>query len=108
MPDTLDQTSPLKRDSLVITLISSSHFFSHLYQLALAPLFPLLHDEFNVSYVMLGSVVTSFYLVSGVFQTFAGILVDRYGSRPVLTAGIGLMATSIGVAGLVPSFWMLY
>jgi len=106
--DTVQPPSSLKRDSLVITLISSAHFFSHLYQLALAPLFPLLHDAFGVSYVLLGSVVTSFYVVSGVVQTFAGILVDRYGSRPVLTAGIGLMATAILLAGLVPQFWMLY
>jgi MFS family permease len=98
----------LKRDSLVIALIASSHFFSHFYQLALAPLFPLLHDDFDVNYVLLGSVVTSFYVVSGLCQTFSGVLVDRYGSRPVLTAGIGLMATSIGLAGLVPRFWMLY
>jgi len=108
MTDITSQPSSLKRDSLIITLISSSHFFSHFYQLALAPLFPLLHEAFGVSYVLLGSVVTSFYVISGLCQTFVGVLVDRYGSRPVLTAGIGLMATSIGCAGLVPQFWMLY
>ena len=106
--ETITPPSALKHDSLVISLIASSHFFSHLYQLALPSVFLLLHPYFNVSYVMLGSVVTGFYAVSGVLQTFAGILVDRYGSRPVLTAGIGLMATSIGLAGLVPQFWMLY
>ncbi len=106
----IDQPPPssAKRDTLIIGLISSSHFFSHFYQLILAPLFPLLHDAFGVSYVLLGSVVTGFYLVSGICQTFAGILVDRFGSRPVLTVGIGLMAVSITLAGLVPQFWMLY
>jgi MFS family permease len=108
MTDITQPPPSLKRDSLVIGLIGSAHFFSHLYQLALAPLFPLLHDTYQVSYVMLGSVVTGFYVVSGVCQTFAGILVDHYGSRPVLIAGIGLMATSIVFAGLAPQFWMLY
>src|SRR5580698_9963296 len=101
MTDSAEHTpSLLKRDSLVIALIGSAHFFSHFYQLALAPLFPLLHAAFDVSYVLLGSVVTGFYLVSGICQSFAGILVDRYGARPVLIAGIALMATSIGLAGL--------
>ena len=109
MPDATEiQPSSLKRDTLVISLIGSAHFFSHFYQLALAPLFPLLHDAFDVSYVLLGSVVTGFFAVSGVTQTFAGILVDRYGSRRVLIGGIALMATSIGLAGLAPQFWMLY
>jgi len=108
MPDATDQQPSLKRDVSVISLIGSAHFFSHFYQLSLAPLFPLLHEAFGVSYVLLGSVVTCFYAVSGVCQTLAGILVDRYGSRRVLIAGIALMAASIGLAGLVPQFWMLY
>jgi MFS transporter, FSR family, fosmidomycin resistance protein len=100
--------STLKRDSLIISLISSSHFFSHFYQLTLASLFPLLHDAFKVDYVVLGSVVACFYTVSGVCQTFAGVLVDKHGSRPILTAGIGLMAVCVLLAGFVPQFWMLY
>jgi MFS family permease len=106
----LADTKPddVKRDSLIIALISSAHFFSHFYQLSLAPLFPLLRDAFGVSYVELGSVVTGFYVVSGVCQTFSGILVDRYGARPILIGGIALMATCMGLAGLVSKFWMLY
>jgi FSR family fosmidomycin resistance protein-like MFS transporter len=100
--------STAKRDALVISLVSAAHFFSHFYQLALAPLFPLLHTAFDVSYVMLGSVVTAFYAVSGVCQTFSGILVDRWGARPVLIGGIALMAVCILLAGLVSDFWMLY
>jgi len=109
MPDAIEQpSSSLKRDVSVISLIGSAHFFSHFYQLSLAPLFPLLHDVFGVSYVMLGSAVTVFYAVSGVCQTFAGILVDHYGSRRILIAGIALMAISFLLIGLVPQFWMFY
>jgi MFS family permease len=91
-----------------MALVGSAHFISHFFQLSLPPLFPLLHDYFNVSYVELGSVLTVFYLVSGICQAFAGILVDKYGARPVLMTGILLMATSIGIAGFVPQFWMFY
>ncbi len=89
-------------------LVGSAHFISHFFQLSLPPLFPLLHDAFNVSYVELGSVLTTFYLISGLCQAFAGILVDHYGARRILLIGITLMATCIGLIGLVPQFWMIY
>lgn len=108
MTDLAADTGRLRKDRLTIGLVSLAHLMSHFYQLSLAPLFPLLHDAFSVSYLELGSVSTSFYLTSGVCQAFAGIVVDRYGPRPLLLAGIAAMAASIGLAGLAPSFWMLY
>ncbi len=98
----------LRQDALTIGLVSLAHLISHFFQLSLAPLFPSLHEAFSVSYLELGSVSTSFYLASGICQAFAGILVDRYGARPMLLAGVATMALCIGAAGLVTAFWMLY
>jgi len=97
-----------RQDALTIGLIGLAHLISHFFQLSLAPLFPYLHDAFSVSYLELGSVSTSFYLASGICQAFAGILVDRYGARPMLLAGVVLMAACIGLAGVATDFWMLY
>ena len=52
--------------------------------------------------------MTPFYLVSGICQAFAGIFVDKWGARPVLLFGMMVMATCIGLAGLVTHFWMFY
>jgi MFS family permease len=98
----------LRQDALTIGLISLAHLISHFFQLSLAPLFPRLHEAFSVSYLELGSVSTSFYLASGICQAFAGILVDRYGARSMLLAGVAVMATCIGLAGMVSAFWMFY
>jgi MFS family permease len=98
----------LRQDALTIGLIGLAHLISHFFQLALAPLFPYLHQAFSVSYLELGSVSTSFYIASGICQAFAGILVDRYGARPMLLAGVTTMAACIGLAGLATDFWMLY
>jgi len=108
MTDTAVPISTLKRDSFVTGLIGSAHFISHFYQLSLAPLFPVFHTYFGVSYTALGSLVTAFYLVSGLCQAFAGIFVDKWGPRPVLLFGMMSMATCIGLAGLVTHFWMFY
>ncbi|MDQ6619245.1 MAG: MFS transporter [Pseudomonadota bacterium] len=81
---------------------------SHVLQLALPPLFVLLKSEFDVSYAALGAIMSVFYLASGVCQFGAGFAVDRFGARPVLFAGMGLLASCTVIAGLAPSFAWLY
>ncbi|PKU24960.1 MFS transporter [Telmatospirillum siberiense] len=98
----------LRQDALTIGLIGLAHLISHFFQLSLAPLFPSLHEAFSVSYLELGSLSTAFYLTSGICQAFAGILVDRYGARPALLAGVTVMAACVGLSGLVTAFWMFY
>jgi MFS family permease len=98
----------VRRDSLVIGLIGAAHFMSHFFQLALAPVFPLLKDEFDVSWTALGGITAVFYAVSGVCQALVGVWCDRYGAARVLYMGLALLALSIAAAGAVPYFWMLY
>jgi MFS family permease len=94
-------------DVRVIALISAGHMVSHFLQLALPPLFPLLRQELGVSWVALGLVSSIFYGVSGLAQTAAGFLVDHFGARRVLLAGMTLMALSIASAALAPAYWAL-
>ena len=98
----------VRRDSLVIGLIGAAHFMSHFFQLALAPVFPLLKDEFDVSWTALGGITAVFYAVSGVCQALVGVWCDRYGAARVLYMGLALLALSIAAAAMVPYFWMLY
>ena len=97
----------LRSDVKVIGLIGAAHFFSHFFQLALPPLFPLLKAVFGVPYLALGLAMSVFYGASGVGQTLSGFLVDRIGALRVLLGGMALLATAIALAGLVPSYWML-
>jgi len=106
VPDSIAPSS-LRRDVRIIGLIGTAHFFSHFFQLTLPPLFPLLKDVFGVPYVALGLAVSVFYGGSGIGQTLSGFLVDRVGALRVLMAGMGLLAGSIALAGLVPSYWFL-
>lgn len=97
----------LRRDMRVIGLISGAHFFSHFYQLVLPPLFPLLRVEFGVSYSALGLLTGLFYITGAVSQPAVGFVVDRYGARPILLAGLALLAASVAVLGLVPGYWTM-
>ena len=86
-----------RADAAVIALVGVAHATSHLFHLLLPPLFPLLMPEFGFSYTEAGFLMTVFFAISGTGQAFAGIVVDRYGARRVLMAGVSLLAAS-GVA----------
>jgi hypothetical protein len=101
-------TMPAPRsDTLVIGLVGLAHLLSHFYQIALAPLFPLLRAEFGVSYTALGLIISLFYGVSGMCQAFVGILVDRYGGDRLMLFGILIMSTSVMLMGFAPAYWVL-
>ena len=82
---------PLRQDATVIGLVGLAHAVSHFSQLLLAPLFPWLKADFNVSYTELGLLLTVFFVVSSVVQTASGFVVDRFGPRPVLLGGLALL-----------------
>jgi FSR family fosmidomycin resistance protein-like MFS transporter len=94
----------VKNDATVIGLISFGHGMSHFFQLLLAPLFPFIKDELGVSYAALGFLVAVFYAISGVVQPLAGFVVDRYGARSVLLAGVALFIAGILVQATATSY----
>lgn len=98
---------PLRQDAGVIGLVGAAHLVSHFSQLLLAPLFPWLKDAFQASYIELGFVMTVFFVVSCGVQAASGFLVDRFGPRPVLFAGLALLALAAFGYALSPSYAVL-
>jgi MFS transporter, FSR family, fosmidomycin resistance protein len=88
----------------VVGPVCAAHFVSHYYMIMLAPLFAFVRADYGLSYTDLALALTAFNVVSAVFQTPVGFLVDRIGARAVLIAGVALGAAAFAVAGLVHSF----
>ena len=91
----------------VVGAVSAAHFMSHYYIILLAPLMPFVRDEYQVTYTEIGLAFAVFNIVTAVFQTPAGFLVDRLGARALLILGLVIGATSFVTAGLVDSFWVM-
>lgn len=91
----------------VVGAVSAAHFMSHYYIIALAPLMPFVRDEYHVTYTEIGLAFAVFNIVTAIFQTPAGFLVDHLGARVLLTVGLAIGATTFVTAGLVDSFWVM-
>jgi len=88
----------------VMMLIGLAHSVSHFYHLAVPVVFPLMKETLGVSFAQLGLLATLFYVASGISQFFAGMLVDRYGARPILFLGMALVSGAVLLCGFAPSY----
>ena len=98
---------PARQDAQLIGLVGTAHLISHFSQLLLAPLFPWLKDDFNASYAELGLLMSIFFVVSCIVQALSGFVVDRFGPRPVLFAGLTLLGAAAFGYAASHSYWML-
>ena len=87
-----------------MALIGAGHLLSHFYVLALPPLFPLLKGEFDVTYVALGMLVTVNAMTTSMAHTPFGFLVDRFGSRRILIAGLIFQGCTIIAIGFTENY----
>lgn len=101
----MDATGPdTTRDVKVISMIGVAHFLSHVYQLVLPALFPIIHAVEGIGYAELGLLASAFFAASAVCQSLAGFLVDRVGARPVLIAGLTLIAGATALYAFTDSY----
>jgi len=70
-------------------------------------MFPWLKNEFALNYAELGLLMSIFFVVSCVVQASSGFLVDRIGARPILFAGVGLLALAALTYSQSNGYWML-
>ena len=98
--------SSARRDLKVISLIGTAHFFSHFTSWSCRPCFRCCATS-SASATPLGLALAVLNGVTGLTQAPVGFLVDRFGARTILIAGLALFSLAIGLIGLFPSYPML-
>jgi energy-coupling factor transport system ATP-binding protein len=89
--------------SVVVSVVSMGHFFSHFYKLVLPPLFPLLSGEFGLNNTQLGLII-SVVALGGLLQVPVGTVVDRIGAKWVFVAGLGVTGGGMALIGVGPNY----
>ena len=95
------------RETKVVSLICAGHFFSHFHMLLVPPLIPVLREVYGVGFTEMGFAIACFSVASGFTQIPIGFLVDRYGARQILIAGLVLESLAIGLIGVFPFYGAL-
>ena len=97
-------TTHRRGSARAVAVVSTAHFASHFYMLLLPPLFPLLREVYGVGYTQLGLGISVFSIVTACAQVPVGFVVDRFGARRILVAGLMLEAAAFALIGLVPVY----
>ncbi len=91
----------------IMGLVGAGHLMSHFYSNTLPPLLPFLNDDLAIGYTMLGAMLSLRGMLSAGLQVPAGLMVDRFGAKPLLTIGLAMCAVgTILTAGAV-DIWLL-
>jgi sugar phosphate permease len=101
-PDPLGRIRRIQRTALVLLLLSG--VINYVDRASLAVGLPLIRQELGISIAHSGVLLSAFLLVYAFCQLPAGAIVDRFGARLVLSAGLVIWSFSQVLGGLVSSF----
>jgi MFS family permease len=72
-----------------------------------APILPIYAESFQVSYTLVGFVISSFAAARMLIDIPAGLLSRRYNKKKIMITGLVLLSTSSIVAGYAPTYIIL-
>jgi MFS family permease len=87
----------------IVAFTAGSHGLVHTYELSIPILLTVWIAEFSTTAATLGLVSTVGYGLFGVGALPGGILVDRFGSKPLILACLGGMAASFLLVSIAPT-----
>jgi len=88
----------------LLPLFVLAHFGHHLVTALLPPLLPFIRRDFSLSYTQAGGLLFAYNIAYGISQLPAGLAVDRFGSRILLTIGVAGVAFAGLLIGLSSNY----
>ena len=92
------------RERKIVGVVGAAHFYSHFYFLVLPLMFPILYDVYGIGYTELGIGYAVFSATTALFQAPIGFIVDRYGARSILIAGVAVESVVLALFGVFHSY----
>jgi FSR family fosmidomycin resistance protein-like MFS transporter len=91
----------------VLGAISFSHFLNDMIQSLILALYPLLKNEFSLSFVQIGCITLTYQITGSVLQPFIGMYTDRRPQPRALSVGMGFTLCGLVMLSLAPNYSMI-
>jgi EmrB/QacA subfamily drug resistance transporter len=95
------------RPQTILLIVASAMFMEQLDGTVLATALPTMARSFNVDPLHMNIALTSYLLTLAMFIPASGRLADRFGSRSIFRAAIGLFTVGSILCAQAPTLWAL-
>lgn len=102
-------TNPIVKNTVysILFAISFGHLLNDLMQAVIPSIYPLLKDNFRLSFAQVGLITLVFQLSASILQPFVGHYTDRKPSPQSLAVGMGFTLLGLLSLSLAPSFALI-
>ncbi|MFV8343311.1 MFS transporter [Flavobacterium sp. XS2P39] len=91
----------------VLFSIAFAHLLNDLMQSVIPSTYPILKENFNLSFTQIGLITFVFQLTASILQPFVGFYTDKYPKPYSLVIAMLFTITGLGFLSISTSFWML-
>jgi MFS transporter, FSR family, fosmidomycin resistance protein len=88
----------------VLGAISFSHFLNDMIQSLILAIYPLLKNDFSLSFAQIGLITLTYQLTASVLQPFIGMYTDKHPQPRALSIGMGFTLTGLLLLSVAPNY----
>jgi FSR family fosmidomycin resistance protein-like MFS transporter len=88
----------------VLGAISFSHFLNDMIQSLILAIYPLLKNDFKLSFAQIGLITLTYQLTASVLQPFIGMYTDRHPQPRALSIGMGFTLIGLLLLAVAPNY----
>lgn len=104
--DTQTSTSPVVKNTVyaILFAISFSHLLNDLMQAVVPAIYPMLKENFKLSFTQVGLITLVFQLSASIFQPLVGYYTDKRPNPLSLAIGMGFTLVGLVCMSMAPSY----
>ncbi|MDE6121217.1 MAG: MFS transporter, partial [Muribaculaceae bacterium] len=91
----------------ILLIISFGHFLNDMIQSVIPSVYPILRDEYNLSFLQIGIITFVVQMTSSIMQPIVGAYTDRHPHPYSLTAGMMFTLAGILLLSVASSFGLI-
>ena len=108
--ETIHATGQDKAQNMVVSVICAvafAHLLNDLIQASLPAIYPLLKDNFSLSFTQVGLISLVYQITASLLQPWIGLYTDKHPKPYLLPLGMIVTLIGIGLLAIAPSFTVL-